>query len=83
VLEAAKSQIVAASFPAEKIQTHVLQLNDRGDLVTELLKSAREYGCDTVVVGYNDYPWIKEKFHSHIGEQLIAQSERVAVWVVK
>jgi nucleotide-binding universal stress UspA family protein len=83
VLEAAKSQIVAAHIPAENVATQFLQLNDRGDLVSEIIKAAHEYRCHTVVVGYNDYPWIKEKFHAHIAEQLIAQSERLAVCVVK
>ena len=72
VLEAAISQITAAYIPAEKITTHILQLNDRGDLVHELIRAAREHRCHTVVVGYNDYSWIKEKFHTHIAEQLIA-----------
>lgn len=83
VLEAAKSQITAANVPAEKIATHIVQLNDRGDLVRELIRAAREYRCHTIVVGYNDYPWIKEKFHTHIAEQLISHSERLAVCVVK
>lgn len=83
VLEAAKSQIVAANIAADKVATHILQLNDGGDLVSEIIRAAREYRCHTVVVGYNDYPWIKEKFHAHIAEQLIVQSERLAVCVVK
>jgi hypothetical protein len=63
VLEAAKSQIIAANVPADKISTHILQLNDRGDLVRELIRAAHEHRCNTIVVGYNDYSWIKEKFH--------------------
>ena len=82
-LEAAKSQIIATNVPADKISTHILQLNDRGDLVRELIRAAHEHRCNTIVVGYNDYSWIKEKFHTHIAEQLIAQSERLAVCVVK
>ena len=83
VLEAARSQITAANVSVQKIATHILQLNDGGDLVPELIRAAHEYRCQTIVVGYNDYPWIKEKFHTHIAEQLIAQSERLAVCVVK
>jgi nucleotide-binding universal stress UspA family protein len=83
VLEAAKSQMIAANIPAQKVATHILQLNDRSDLVSEIIRAAREYRCHTVVVGYNDYSWIQEKFHAHIAEQLIVQSERLAVCVVK
>ena len=82
-LETARSQFIAAHIPAQKVATHILQLNDRGDLVSEIIRAAREYRCHTIVVGYNDYSWIKEKFHAHIAEQLIAQSERLAVCVVK
>ena len=83
VLETARAQIIAANIPAHKVATHILQLNDRGDLVSEIIRAAREYRCHTIVVGYNDYSWIKEKFHAHIAEQLIAQSEHLAVCVVK
>ena len=83
VLETARSQFIAANIPAQKVATHILQLNDRSDLVSEIIRAAREYRCHTIVVGYNDYSWIKEKFHAHIAEQLIAQSERLAVCVVK
>ena len=83
VLETARAQIIGANIPAHKVATHILQLNDRGDLVSEIIRAAREYRCHTIVVGYNDYSWIKEKFHAHIAEQLIAQSEHLAVCVVK
>ncbi|MGN6720826.1 MAG: universal stress protein [Candidatus Binatia bacterium] len=63
-----QSQIVAANIHAEKIATHILQLNDRADLVSEIVTAAREYRCETVVVGYNDYPWLREIFHTHIAE---------------
>ncbi|HEX7231249.1 MAG TPA: hypothetical protein VF452_12715 [Candidatus Binatia bacterium] len=42
----------------------------------ELIRAAHEDHCKTIVVGYNAYSWIKEKLHTHIAEQLIAQSER-------
>ena len=56
----------------ERTWAHILQLNDRADLVSEIITAAHEYRCETVVVGYNDYPWLTEKFHTHIAEQLIA-----------
>jgi nucleotide-binding universal stress UspA family protein len=83
VLEAAKSQNIAANIPDERIATHILQLNGRANLVSEITTAAREYRCETVVVGYNDYPWLTEKFHTHIAEQMIVQCERLAVCVVK
>lgn len=77
-----KGQLVKANLPRERIETHLLLLNHRKDLVAEILKAAQTHDCGMVVVGKSSYPWILELFHSHVGEQLISASEALAVCVV-
>jgi K+-sensing histidine kinase KdpD len=68
--------------PDSEIKTHLLVLNQRKDLVAEIIKAARDNECGTVVVGHNSYPWIREQFHTHISEQLVFESPDMAVCVV-
>lgn len=79
----AKSRLAAADVPEHRIQTHVLQLDNRNSLVDELIKAAHEYHCETIIVGYTEYPWIKEQFNSHIAEKLVARADDLAVCIVK
>jgi hypothetical protein len=81
-LASQKSRLMAANVPGSEIETHLILLNQRQDLLAEIVKAARENDCGTIVVGYNSYPWIKEQFHTHISEQLVSESSDVAVCVV-
>lgn len=73
---------MAANVPGSEIETHLILLNQRQDLVAEIVKAARENNCGTIVVGDNSYPWIREQFHRHISEQLVSESPDMAVCVV-
>jgi nucleotide-binding universal stress UspA family protein len=77
-----KSRLMAANVPGSEIETHLILLNQREDLVAEIVKAARENDCGTIVVGHTSYPWIKEQFHTHISEQLVSESPDMAVCVV-
>jgi hypothetical protein len=71
-LASEKSRLMAANVPASEIETHIILLNQREDLVEEIVKAARDNDCGTIVVGRTSYPWIKEQFHTHINEQLVS-----------
>jgi K+-sensing histidine kinase KdpD len=73
---------MAANVPASEIETHIILLNQREDLVEEIVKAARDNDCGTIVVGRTSYPCIKEQFHTHISEQLVSESLDMAVCVV-
>jgi nucleotide-binding universal stress UspA family protein len=81
-LASQKSRLLGANVPATQIETHLVLLRQREDLVAEILKAARDNDCGTIVVGHNSYPWIKEQFHTHISEQLVSESPDMAVCVV-
>jgi nucleotide-binding universal stress UspA family protein len=80
---ASKSQLASARVPPDDIQAHISPLNHRADLVAEIVKTARENNCGTIVVGYGSYPWIREQLHTHVSEQLMAASDNFAVCVVR
>jgi nucleotide-binding universal stress UspA family protein len=81
-LASQKSRLTAANVPASEIETHLILLNQRQDLVAEIVKAARDNDCGTIVVGHNSYPWIREQFHTHISEKLVSESPDMAVCVV-
>jgi Universal stress protein family len=77
-----KSRLTAANVPASEIETHLILLNQRQDLIAEIVKAARDNDCGTIVVGHNSYPWIREQFHTHTSDQLVSESPDMAVCVV-
>jgi nucleotide-binding universal stress UspA family protein len=81
-LASQKTRLMAANVPGSEIETHLILLNQRQDLVAEIVKAARDNDCGTIVVGHNSYPWIREQFHTHISEQLVSESPDMAVCVV-
>jgi nucleotide-binding universal stress UspA family protein len=59
----------AGAMP-DQISSHCSALMHREDLPDEILKAARESGCDAIVVGRNCFPWVKEVFTDHLDEEL-------------
>lgn len=51
-----------AGIRSDQIESRVLVLLHREDLVDEIIKTVRERGCDTIVMGRNSYPWLEELF---------------------
>jgi K+-sensing histidine kinase KdpD len=52
------------------------------DLTDEILRAAREYDCDTIVVGRKSFPWPKELLVDHLGEKINEKSARIAVRII-
>jgi K+-sensing histidine kinase KdpD len=57
-------------------------LAHREDLPDEILKAAQQAGCDTIVVGRNSFPWVKEIFADHLGDELEKNSQGISVAVI-
>jgi hypothetical protein len=81
-LASQKSRLIAANVPGTEIEIHIIPLNQKQDLVAEIVKTARDNDCGTIIVWHNSYPWIQEQFHTHISEQLVSESPDMAVCVV-
>ena len=62
LLEQAQSRLQKAGIRSDQIESRVLVLLHREDLVDEIIKTVRERGCDTIVMGRNSYPWLEELF---------------------
>jgi nucleotide-binding universal stress UspA family protein len=80
----AKARLVAADIAANHVETHLQLLNQREDLVAEIIKAARAHGCGIIVVGRNAYPWLREQFHTHVSDSLISKksADGLAIRVV-
>jgi nucleotide-binding universal stress UspA family protein len=79
-LENEKARLSAANVP--EIEIHLPLLNQRTDLVPEIVKAARDNDCGMIVVGQNSYSWLWEQFHAHLSEQLLSECPESAVCVV-
>ena len=76
------SQLSKARIPQQNILTHFVLLNQRDDLLKEIIDTARENNCGTIIVGRESSSWLRELFQPHVGEKLIAEIPDMAVCVV-
>jgi len=65
----------ASGVPDVRIATHYDAPNPECSVAREILRVAREHDCGAVFVGRNAYPWHKEVFHTHVGEELLERAE--------
>jgi K+-sensing histidine kinase KdpD len=54
----------------------------REDLVDEIIKTARECGCNRIVTGRNAFPWMKELFVGYLGDEISRRANGITVNVV-
>jgi hypothetical protein len=78
----AKQRLIKANVAAVNIETHLFLLNQRSDLVPEMIRIAREKHCGTIVVGRNSYSWLREQFHTHVSESLIEETPDLAICII-
>jgi nucleotide-binding universal stress UspA family protein len=71
-----------AGVAPDRIESRVLVLMHREDLVDEIIKTAREFGCNTIVTGRNAFPWMKELFVDHVGNEISRRAKGITVNVV-
>ena len=83
LLENARLQLSALDIPTSTITTHLILLKQREDFVSEILRTASGNRCGTIVVGQSSFPWFKELFASHTGEELLKQSDGFGVCLVQ
>jgi len=81
LIENARLQLSAVGIPTSTVTTLLLKHGE--DLVSEILRTASGNRCGTIVVGQSSFPWFKELFASHTGEELLKQSEGFVVCVVQ
>ena len=83
LLENVTLELSARGIPANTITTHVIVLDHKEDLIGEILETASRNQCGTIIVGQSSFPWFKELFASHTGEELVKQSEGFGICIVQ
>jgi K+-sensing histidine kinase KdpD len=81
LIENARLQLSAVGIPTSTITTVLLKHGE--DFVSEILRTASGNRCGTILVGQSSFPWFKELFASHTGEELLEQSQGFGVCVVQ
>jgi nucleotide-binding universal stress UspA family protein len=71
-----------AGLPPEHISSQNVVLMHHEDLTDDILKAARDFNCNTVVVGRNAFPWLEELFASHLGDEVERKAEGIFVSVI-
>jgi nucleotide-binding universal stress UspA family protein len=79
----ARAALEWAGAAPEQIQSQTLALKHPEDLVDEILKSAYEFGCGTIVVGRNSFPWLKEIFVDHVGQEISRKAQDISVRIIE
>jgi nucleotide-binding universal stress UspA family protein len=82
LIEQAQSLLQQAGVRADRIESRVLVLMHREDLVDEIIKTAHECGCDTIVTGRNSFPWLKELFVNHLGDEMSRRAKDIRVELI-
>ena len=82
VIKRARFMLEQAGAVAEQITSQNSALMHREDLPDEILKSARESGCDTIIVGRNSFAWVTELFTDHLGEEIEQKADGISVSVI-
>jgi K+-sensing histidine kinase KdpD len=75
LLENVMLQLSALGIPENTITAHVIVLDHKEDLISEILETASRNQCGTIIVGQSSFPWFKELFARHTGEELLKQSK--------
>jgi nucleotide-binding universal stress UspA family protein len=82
IIENAKTILYRIGVPPERTTSLFSQSIHRPDIVRELIETAHNHNCGTIVVGRETYSSFKEMFHHHVGEELVRQAWGYAIWVI-
>ena len=83
LVEKVKGMFLRVGVSADMITTVFNESIHRPDFVRELLETAHNQHCGTIVVGRKSYPKFQEMFHHHVGEELVRKGEGFAICVVE
>ncbi len=56
---------------------------DRGEVVSQIIKAAEKHGCDTVVVGRRGNSMMGRFFADSVAEQLVRHPIGMSLWLVE
>jgi nucleotide-binding universal stress UspA family protein len=82
LFDKARAIFERAGAAHQEMESHVLTLAHREDLIDDILKSAHEFDCRTIVVGRNCFPWFKEVFVDHLADEISRRASDIAVKVI-
>ena len=83
LIEKTKEELQQHHVSPNKIHCEFSISIHRPDVVRDLLETAQNLQCETIVVGRNSFPSFKEMFHAHIGEELVQKGQGFTIWVVE
>jgi nucleotide-binding universal stress UspA family protein len=70
LLASAERRLAAAGLDGGRVHEAVVPTIPEDDVAQRVLEFARARGCDRIVVGRSEKPWLVELFSRHLGEAL-------------
>jgi len=83
VLERARVLLAGNGVEVDDIQTEFRTSVDQVAVARHCIETAREKGCQTVVIGRETWPWYRELFKKHHCEELVRHAQGLTVWIVQ
>ncbi|MDX2342520.1 MAG: universal stress protein [Acidimicrobiia bacterium] len=82
LFEQAEFVLAEAGLATSMMEEECRLATDSEQLSEICLKTARNAGCNTLVVGRESFSWLGERWHQHLCHEIVRRGEGFAVWVV-
>ncbi len=82
-LEHAYAELRHAGFARGEIEVYFCVPSDKGNAPKEILKLARQRGCNTLVVGRRSLSWLREFLQTNPADELVRLGKGFTTWVVE
>ena len=82
IVDRMKGVLRDAGVSDEQIETAADAPNPECTIAQEILRAARDRSITKIFVGHESFPWHRELFHRHVGEDLAHRAEAESVSIV-
>jgi nucleotide-binding universal stress UspA family protein len=83
IFDTATAALTRVGVPADAIRCISRQLVNHEDLISDILETAKENGCETIVIGRHSFAGIKQAFHRQVADKLVRKATGITIWVVE
>ncbi len=82
-LESMGAQLAEHGVAGDAVHLECTDTIPEDRAVDVILSQAKARTCDMIVVGRHSLPWLRDKFHRHVGQELVREAKGFSVLVVE
>lgn len=83
VLRDLQNALAAKGVKADTLPVEFEGLMNSKHIAGDILRAAEQGNYGTVVAGKHSFSWLRHLFDHHVGEALVRNGKKIAVWVVE